>query len=301
MLRHSRILLAFLLGVCSSFFLNSLPLASESICFKGTDLPLLIVETAYKPAFYISMHHPKDDNPRASLLTTGEYYESADLRYLANTLHQYPHGAVLDVGANIGIFSLFAASQGAQRIYAFEPNPRNVAKLRQSIAANPAPIITIIEAGASNVTGVANFSAPPWNTGMGRISHELIQPNKSHLHGFTAAVKMVSIDAVVPTNTEISFLKIDVEGNELFALRSASHFIRSGKVQVIMVEITQSGGFETLGIDEMFEWMYSHGYAVAVPAGNSSLFPFVGRIQTLLELKGDIKKLGEERAKPCPC
>lgn len=43
---------------------------------------------------------------------------------------------VLDLGANIGAFSLYAAALGAKKVYAFEPNPNNYAVLLNNIAIN---------------------------------------------------------------------------------------------------------------------------------------------------------------------
>ncbi|KAI9033202.1 S-adenosyl-L-methionine-dependent methyltransferase [Hyaloraphidium curvatum] len=204
-------------------------------------------------------------------------------------------GIVLDVGANIGVFSLFAASRGAPRVIAFEPNPRNAAKLRQSISANAGfkNIITVLEAGVSNVTGTAEFSAPVGNSGMGRISHDKIQPNKRHAKGFVSKVRMVSIDSSVPKNAEVSFMKIDVEGNELFALRSATALIQSQRVHVMVMEITQGGGFETVGIIELFEFLYQHGYSAAVVKSTGD--PFDGKLQTLQDLKESLQSFGQAR------
>ena len=43
---------------------------------------------------------------------------------------------VIDIGANIGVFSLYAAGCGAEKIYAFEPNRRAYDVLLRNIAAN---------------------------------------------------------------------------------------------------------------------------------------------------------------------
>jgi len=45
-------------------------------------------------------------------------------------------GVVVDIGANIGVFSLYAASRGARRVYAFEPSQQAYDVLLKSIAVN---------------------------------------------------------------------------------------------------------------------------------------------------------------------
>jgi len=47
-----------------------------------------------------------------------------------------PDSTVLDIGANIGCFALYAASMGARRVLAFEPNSESFQLLLQNIRAN---------------------------------------------------------------------------------------------------------------------------------------------------------------------
>ena len=52
------------------------------------------------------------------------------------TLLAHKHGSVLDIGANVGIYSLLAAYAGLT-VLAFEPMPRNRALLAATLCANP--------------------------------------------------------------------------------------------------------------------------------------------------------------------
>lgn len=45
-------------------------------------------------------------------------------------------GIVVDLGANIGAFSLYAAALGAKKVIAVEPEPHNVELLKQNVAEN---------------------------------------------------------------------------------------------------------------------------------------------------------------------
>lgn len=77
-----------------------------------------------------------------------------------------PGGAVvLDVGANVGAFSLWAAARGATRVVAVEPVPENLEQLRANVAANPhlADRIEIVDAatGAYAVGPVRVFADGP--------------------------------------------------------------------------------------------------------------------------------------------
>lgn len=86
----------------------------------------------------------------------GKYADFAVVEevWAANTYEWTPNHvrdhAVLDVGANIGAFSLWAAACGAARVVAVEPDPENLAQFRRNLAVNPrlASKITIIEGAA---------------------------------------------------------------------------------------------------------------------------------------------------------
>ena len=77
-------------------------------------------------SFYIATHDEKIDSIRASIMQYNYYYETRLSNIIAN-LYQKKQAEgketiFLDVGGNIGWFSLVAAAHGASRIYTFEPN-----------------------------------------------------------------------------------------------------------------------------------------------------------------------------------
>jgi FkbM family methyltransferase len=47
-----------------------------------------------------------------------------------------PGSTVIDIGANVGVFSLYAADRHARRVYAYEPNSQSFACLQRNITAN---------------------------------------------------------------------------------------------------------------------------------------------------------------------
>lgn len=76
-----------------------------------------------------------------------------------------PGQVVIDIGAHIGGFSVMAASMGA-RVYAFEPDPRNLEMLRANIARNGmGDMITVIPCAAGISAGMASMEHSDGNTG----------------------------------------------------------------------------------------------------------------------------------------
>ncbi len=115
---------------------------------------------------------------------------------------------VLDCGANIGAFSVLALKRGA-RVIAFEPSPRNA----QCLVRN-APQATVHRFGVWDSCGTLRFS-----------TKNLRNPGGHHVSddGDTE-IAVTTIDALKPDR--VDYIKIDVEGAELRALRGAALTIR---------------------------------------------------------------------------
>jgi len=91
-------------------------------------------------SFYIATHDKKIDSIRASIMEYNYYYETRLSNIIAN-LYQKKKAEgketiFLDVGGNIGWFSLVAAAHGASRIYTFEPNLQNTIRFCESLSLN---------------------------------------------------------------------------------------------------------------------------------------------------------------------
>lgn len=123
-------------------------------------------------------------------------------------------GVVIDLGANIGAFSLYAASlreEPAARVLAFEPQPDNFELLQKNILENKyAGKIEPFTFGVSDKAGKAHIT----NEGGGsRVGDE------------GDAIKLITLEDIwglVPGIEFVDVLKIDVEGYEGRILLAAS-------------------------------------------------------------------------------
>ena len=164
---------------------------------------------------------------------------------------------VVDVGANIGAFSLYAARQCRHgRIFAIEPDRRNFAMLMRNLDQNSATNVTAINAALfSEDGGHAFYSAGAkssllWNTT--GASPEMVKTIT--LHTFLDQYDVGAID----------YLKMDCEGAEfdiLFGLDPAV----LGRIKRI--------GMEFHNVDEnrnaatLSEFLKRHGFRVDVCRG----------------------------------
>jgi Methyltransferase FkbM domain len=90
--------------------------------------------------FWISLHVKAFDPVRWIIMTNGAYYEKTLEAIWRQVLKDSPsHSRVLDVGANIGYFSLVSMAAASDRdvvVDAFEPNPVNLLRTCESLALN---------------------------------------------------------------------------------------------------------------------------------------------------------------------
>jgi FkbM family methyltransferase len=120
-----------------------------------------------------------------------------------------PGMTVFDVGANVGYFTLlFSRAVGPQgHVYAFEPNPDNLARLHSHLALNACTNVTVIAAAASDRDGEAGFDGDGCE---GHLSNTGV-----------LAVRTIRLDDF-PTP---DLIKMDIEGGEALAVPGAQRIL----------------------------------------------------------------------------
>lgn len=83
-----------------------------------------------------------------------------DRRYLQHGITLADGDIVFDVGANIGLFSLFCLEQAAVKVYAFEPAPHCIACMRTNLA-GVKDWVEIVEAALTDTDGPQEFTYYP--------------------------------------------------------------------------------------------------------------------------------------------
>lgn len=109
---------------------------------------------------------------------------------------------VLDVGAEVGYFSLYAASKGAN-VIAFEPDPRNIRVFNANMALNPdlSDKVELIPHVVFSYDGYIDFHCSD------NFSNNSVY---AYDHHPTTRMKCITLDDYLPCD----ILKIDVEGSE---------------------------------------------------------------------------------------
>jgi FkbM family methyltransferase len=159
-------------------------------------------------------------------------YEKPELYLMRETLRSLPQPVLIDVGANTGMYSLFAA-QHAKEVHAFEPFPPILPRLRAHITENNISNIVVHAVGLGEAEAELPFYSPPeGNLGTGSFVPELKQGNRDE----QLTLKVVAGDAYFPKAgiTRVDFIKIDIEGYEKAALAGLRETLRRHRPIVLM-------------------------------------------------------------------
>ncbi len=134
-----------------------------------------------------------------------------------------PDGAILDIGANIGITAVVLAKKHPDTIlYAIEPLPHNIHALKRVIDFFQLKNVIIIETALGDEQKQVNMVVPVTRgatmQGLAYIQEDVLH-EKMTGHVFSVGVQQLDQLPSPGLQTKISAIKIDVENYELYVLR----------------------------------------------------------------------------------
>ncbi len=144
-------------------------------------------------------------------------------------------GTFWDVGANVGGYTLIAASRNLRTI-AIEPMYANVHALLQNLALNNfLDRVLVLPGGVGPMTGFDWFHFNDLRPGSAH--HVVGGQRKLSFHRQLIQVWTLDNLAGKLALDSPSYLKIDTDGGELAVLAGAREFLRSPKLQGVMIEL----------------------------------------------------------------
>ena len=164
-----------------------------------------------------------------------------------------PGDTFLDVGANLGYFSLLAVSLvGPEgQVFAVEPNDLNVKLLESSLKANDFGNVHVMQlAAAERIETLLLHSTIGNGTTSALREHELFSGR---------TIPGLPLDIMLSGRAKpVALIKIDVEGFEYRALRGAQNLLRDDRPEIIFE--FSAGGIDGISGTGFLEWLADKGY-----------------------------------------
>ena len=152
---------------------------------------------------------------------------------------------LVDVGANVGMYTVWAAKTRGVRVFAFEPESQNFALLNRNIVLNglggrvSAYCLAVSDTAGLNELHLSEFKAGSSCHSLGEkvdFRHEPVAP--AYSQGCVSA----RLDDLVASGAvpEPDHIKIDVDGFEPKVIRGAQRLIEGRKLRSMLIEINQN-------------------------------------------------------------
>jgi FkbM family methyltransferase len=169
-------------------------------------------------------------------LLIGQPYEEEQIASCARLIRNNDIEIFLDVGANIGLYSVMINHLASpSETHAFEPVRRNFHQLCGNLFVNELSYrVTPHCLALSDEKGEATIHVDPTSTGVSRLSLE-DGGRASEVFTEQETIELARLDDLFHWQGRRLFIKIDVEGHELPALRGMQRILRDNLV-ILQVE-----------------------------------------------------------------
>jgi FkbM family methyltransferase len=164
-----------------------------------------------------------------------------------------PGDLFVDVGANIGIYTIYMLDLGA-RVIAFEPDRHNADRIRENVRLN-GYTAEVIQKAVSDRPGVVRFTE-----GLDSYNHLVLSGTEG------VEVDATTLDAALGGQV-VHGLKVDVEGAERLVLEGASSALAEHRIKLLQLEWTAAEVHATLHEDRSpaADLLRDHGYGFYRP------------------------------------
>jgi FkbM family methyltransferase len=166
----------------------------------------------------------------------------------------------LDVGANVGVYTLLAAALVGPtgRVDAFEPGEKAMRYLTTNVELNQLGQVAIHAKALSDSPGIQGFRQTADD-----CTATLAVGNLQNANEEIRQIPCTTLDDYAPY-TNWAMAKLDVEGAEPLILRGARAHLARGNPPVLQIEMDGYSSRFGYGTDEFIEFLKSFNYGTAV-------------------------------------
>lgn len=172
-------------------------------------------------------------------IRSNKFYER-ELPFLSNFIKPGDH--VIDIGANYGHYTVKMAELCRPgKVYAFEPIPFTNYILTNVVRSCKLENVIIQNNAVTDRPGIISFTVPKLSYGAANtgLSH-ITRSKEAAENADTVNVNAITLDSFSEGLMErITFIKMDIEGAEYFALKGATALLQKHK-PVVLIEISQN-------------------------------------------------------------
>lgn len=193
---------------------------------------------------------------RSEAMITHNYYvgvyEYEEMSFLARYLRETDR--FIDIGANSGVYSVYCTAVLGLKGMAYEPIPSTFQRLKDNIALNDVSnLVTLVNAGLGARRETLSFTA------LMDATNHVVDNNEIVVE--TVAVDVLILDDEVKrTGLKPTFIKLDVEGFEKYVLIGANETLKDPDLNVILVELNESGLRYGINDLEIYNLLLSYGF-----------------------------------------
>ena len=194
--------------------------------------------------------HP-DSRSAGAVLYCG-LYDYDEMNFLLRYLRA--EDSFLDIGANIGVYTLLAASKiRTGSIYSFEALPKNYARLQENLKLNQFEQVKAYEIAISDYTGTVALNLAEGDS-MPFITHTTTDN--------TITVSTDTLDNLLQNQplSNLTLAKMDIEGAEIFALKGATSLLKQQRPHAWILEINDTVSYFGHQKQDLVDFLQSYGY-----------------------------------------
>jgi FkbM family methyltransferase len=180
-----------------------------------------------------------------------------------------PDGVVLDVGANYGEWAeRVLAARGDVKLYLFEPQQACQALMSEAVRKKT----TLVQAAVGETEGqMILYCTPGEPNGLASLH---VRKDFPDVQFDPMNVQVITLDGFIAQHgiKSVDFMKMDIEGHELFALRGAAAALRSGVIKALSFEFGLNNVNSRTFFQDYWELLTSAGYELhrILPSGRTA-------------------------------
>ena len=203
---------------------------------ETNDFDFECLQMKFVPRTPICIYPVKEDVYISKYIVDTGMWEQKEVMWMQDILQNNSDMGLIDIGTNIGVFSLTAAAMG-HNVLSVEPKLENARRFHKAVKlGHLEDRVTLVTNAVNDKTGNCGLIINPINQGNIKIKdagpEEVINATEKEMY-----TKCITMNDLVPLcRFKKTFMKMDIEGNEHKALAAADELFDAIDIQFIVME-----------------------------------------------------------------